>query len=361
MSAAAKRRWRYGPGIITLNERGTYSCFVSLGHGKCRRAVLKTVAEAKAWITTDSKPDQLLVEEAAEARSRLPQDVSLLDAVEFWLEHNKARVQKRLSDAWEEYRSAVKDSLRARTFQSYEAVVRRLSSRYGDKPVSFFTRDRIQAFVDEMTKQTRNFTLRSLSPLFSFCVEQGYVERNPCAFVRRAKVEKRAPAVLSVKRAAALMRFVSNYAPRLVPYYAVGLFAGVRPQELLQIQRADFKNGYIFISEKVAKTGDARSVPVMPNLGAWLARFPFPAAGFNATQVKRFRASAGLRLPQDVLRHSYATYLYELKKDAAFVASTMGHAGTAVFFSNYRALAAPGDGERFFSILPRPTGKSHVR
>ncbi len=353
MSAAAKRRWRYGPGIITLNERGTYSCFVSLGHGKCRRAVLKTVAEAKAWITTDSKPDQLLIEEAAEARSRLPPDVSLLDAVEFWLEHNRGRVQTPLSAAWNEYLAAVKDALRPKTLGSYEGIMRRLSAQYGDRPVSSFTGDKIQAFVAGMGKSMRNLALRSLSPFFSFCVRAGYLDRNPCANVRKAKVERGVPAVLSVRRSAALMRLVAAKAPRLVPYYAVGLFAGVRPQELLRIGRSDFHNGFICISEEVAKTGNARNVPVMPNLAAWLAAFPFPAHGFNETQIKRLRASLGTRLPQDVLRHSYATYLYELKKDAAFVASTMGHVSTAVLFTNYRALAAPGDGERFFSILPK--------
>ena len=56
--------------------------------------------------------------------------------------------------------------------------------------------------------------------------------------------------------------------------------------------------------------------------------------------------------PQDVARHSYASYAYEECKDAVRVASEMGHAGTEVFFRHYRALAAPGSSAEYFAILP---------
>ena len=53
------------------------------------------------------------------------------------------------------------------------------------------------------------------------------------------------------------------------------------------------------------------------------------------------------------MRHSYATYAYELTKSADEVAASMGHAGTGIFFHHYRALAHPGDGRKFFAIRPR--------
>lgn len=347
-------RWRYGPGYMKLNERGTYSCFVSLGHGKCRRATLKTEAEAKAWILagTDEKPDRLLIEEAAEARSRLPDDVSILDAVEFYLDHNRDRASRRLSEAWEEYASTVRDALRPKTFSSYSSLMRSLSLKIGDKPLVSVTRERVQEFVDEKSKASKNLAIRSLSPFFNFCVAQGYMERNPCATIRKAKIERDPPKVLPIDRAADLMRLVEKEGPRFVPYYAVALFAGVRPQELLRITCEDFQNGYVRISESVAKTGNARNIPIMPNLAAWLELHPFPKRRYNETEIKRFRRRCGIHIPQDVTRHSYATYLYELKQDAAFVAATMGHAGTTMLFQHYRALAAPGDGQKYFSITP---------
>jgi len=43
---------------------------------------------------------------------------------------------------------------------------------------------------------------------------------------------------------------------------------------------------------------------------------------------------------------------YELTKNAAAVAADMGHHGTDIFFKHYRALAHPGDGEKWFAINP---------
>ena len=54
------------------------------------------------------------------------------------------------------------------------------------------------------------------------------------------------------------------------------------------------------------------------------------------------------------MRHSYASYAYDLTRDAALVASEMGHRGTDIFFRHYRGLVTPGDGARYFNLLPTP-------
>jgi hypothetical protein len=56
------------------------------------------------------------------------------------------------------------------------------------------------------------------------------------------------------------------------------------------------------------------------------------------------------------MRHSFATYAYEMTKNAAHVAAEMGHQGTDVFFRHYRAMARPGDGTEFFKIEPKQDG-----
>jgi len=52
------------------------------------------------------------------------------------------------------------------------------------------------------------------------------------------------------------------------------------------------------------------------------------------------------------MRHSYASYAYDLTRDAALIASEMGHHGTDIFFRHYRGLVEPGAGAKFFNILP---------
>ena len=95
-----QKRWAYGPGFISQTPQGTYSCFVALGHGKRRRAVVKTLSEAKAWIlagTAGEAPDRLIVEDALRARARLPEGVSLEDAARYYADHHRAAASRHAS------------------------------------------------------------------------------------------------------------------------------------------------------------------------------------------------------------------------------------------------------------------------
>lgn len=106
---------------------------------------------------------------------------------------------------------------------------------------------------------------------------------------------------------------------------------------------------------KRSKPSRARTVSIHPNLRAWLDAVPPSSPLVSRALYKRIhtlRTGLGLPWPHDVLRHSYATYAYELTKNASLVAAEMGHRGTDVFFRHYRALANPGDGARFFGIVP---------
>ena len=109
------------------------------------------------------------------------------------------------------------------------------------------------------------------------------------------------------------------------------------------------------LDASITKTADSRTVRIRPNLEKWLAAYPvekYPPCRATPTRIKALHKRAGVPWPHDCLRHSFATYAYEQAHDAAAVAAELGHAGTSVFFKHYRALASPGDGERFFSIVP---------
>jgi integrase len=163
------------------------------------------------------------------------------------------------------------------------------------------------------------------------------------------------------------MRRAEALRPALLPYLALALFGGVRPGELARLDPARIGPAWIVIDGAVAKTSDHRTVPVRPNLRAWLdahpPRRPIPPLSEKhlyaairllcaATRADPDPASRIVSWPSDCMRHSYASYAYDLTRDAALVASEMGHRGTDIFFRHYRGLVPPGSGAEFFSIFP---------
>jgi len=214
---------------------------------------------------------------------------------------------------------------------------------------------------------TRNNVLRHLATFFRWAVREGIATTNPALFVPRDRVPEPPRGILSVPQAAALMRTAVAKRPALIPYLALGMFAGIRPGEMSRLDPARIGKEWIVIDGAVAKTSDHRTVPVRPNLRAWLDAYPPSNPIPPLTQKHLYRAIRGLcektleeddisshitDWPMDCMRHSYASYAYELTHDAALVAAEMGHRGTDIFFRHYRGLVNPGDGAKFFNIAP---------
>ena len=66
----------------------------------------------------------------------------------------------------------------------------------------------------------------------------------------------------------------------------------------------------------------------------------------------KFAKSQGIEWPQNVLRHSYATYRLSVLKNAAEVALEMGNS-PAKLFSNYRELDRENHAPAWFAITPK--------
>ncbi len=370
---------RYGPGRYAPapNGRG-YDCSVSLG-GVRRRARMPDEAAARAWIdATEASAAHALpaltraqLLDARQALSLLPGGVSLADAARSWLEASApAAPGEPLADCAARYLECRRAALRPSTFASYRQFLARLTRALGGgASVSDPGPREIERALTGLTGHNRNNALRAWSAFFGWATRQGLAAANPCDGIRRARLPEPPKGVLTPPQAAALLRAAELLEPRLIPYIALGLFAGIRAAELLRLDQTRIGPEYIRLDGGVTKTADARTVPVAPNLAAWLESRPLePGAPVAPLAKKRLHlALRRLRLrtldepdpaarisawPSNCMRHSYATYRYELTRDAALVASEMGHRGTDVFFRHYRALALPGDGQKYFGILP---------
>ena len=207
---------------------------------------------------------------------------------------------------------------------------------------------------------------RALRAFFNFCKTQKWVAVNPFELAKtpRRLKEFAAPSILSV---ADTERLMSAVPPKWTPAVAIMAFAGVRPNELASLDGAevvrvgdiDFAARKITIRAEVSKVRRVRILTGLPdNLWAWIE----PLRGLSSEEKvvpasydvwRRVKRNSGVKLPKDVLRHSFASYAYH-HIGAERAVEILGHiGGFGVFAKHYKGLATPDEAEQYFSILPK--------
>jgi len=209
--------------------------------------------------------------------------------------------------------------------------------------------------------QTRNH-YRALTVLaFNFAVRQGYATANPAMGAAKAKVVGEAPSILSVTQAARLLEAAS---PDVLPYIAIGLFAGLRRAELQRLDwsEVDFESGLIKVTAQKSKTAQKRYVTMQPNLREWLLpvrkiKGKITPDDFNK-QFVQAREDAGIaEWPDNALRHSFASYHMAHFNNAASTALELGHHDSRVTFAHYRELVRPATAKAYWQITPESEEK----
>ena len=371
--SAGKSRRRRAVAVLAPGERvqatshGTYMAVWNHPGAPRERKCFRTLVDAKDWLArrkTEGEPPPLTKAQYASAQTAiaiLPAGVTLADAARAFVAASRqgqspADASLRVTGALVRFLAAKRIALKPETIGQYESTIRAFAGKTGNPLLHEVDPAMVSDFVKDRKPATRNRIVLVLSSLFSWCVRNSLLWRNPCDNVERAKAPPPPKGILSVDQAAALLHGAAGRAPELVPYLALGLFAGIRPAELARLDAGCIGHEYVRLDASATKTEDARTVTIRPNLRAWLEAFP-PSGPLVARTARNrllaLRRSLGVPWPRDCMRHSFATYAYELTHDAALVASEMGHRGVDVFFRHYRALALPGDGARFFAIVPR--------
>lgn len=246
--------------------------------------------------------------------------------------------------------------------------------------LSQFAQGRESAFVDEFTTadieqwfmhrkeadSTRAASFARLNTFFEFARKRSLVPVNPCEAMERFRVRRTAPPILTVRQVARALVWSKRKQPRFLAWLALAIFAGIRPEELdkLDWSAVDLDGATVRIDYAVAKHGRRRIVHLRPTAVAWLrvakrlkAELPIP----HATRRRYLRALRGyLRFeqwPQDVLRHSAASYWLAEIQDAAKVALELGNS-VGVLLRHYREIVHRDEAKRFWNLIPRDPSRA---
>ena len=157
------------------------------------------------------------------------------------------------------------------------------------------------------------------------------------------------------------MEFLEGFEDgRWVPYYALCLFAGIRPGvpdgEISKLQPAavNLDTGIIAVAAEVSKVREPRRVTIQPNLAAWLQAYPlaqFPIIVGNFQQ-RCLALRDKFNLTHDVLRHTFISMFVAKFRSIGEAALQAGNS-ESIIRKHYLDLKSKEEAEAFFGILPQ--------
>jgi integrase len=310
-----------------------------------------------------------VVREAESCVTRLGDKYTLTQAVDYFLEHFHAPDFKiSVSEASLSFRGDQEGVIRNRTLIQLKSTLGQFERFVDDCDLHEVTVDRVERFLKSLrgrdgaspaSPKTWNNYRADLHLFFEWCSakQRRWMASNPAAQTKRFKMEREHIEVLSAERAKALMDYIAEFKEgKYVPYFALALFAGIRPGgELEKLgdkpNLISLSNRVVRIDSKISKTGKARQVTIRPNLHDWLVRYPgrelFPVNCDRELKVIRKR----FRLSHDVLRHTFCSAHVMAFGSFAEAAIESGNS-EAVIRNHYLNAISKNDALAIWSVRP---------
>ena len=282
------------------------------------------------------------------------------DATAHYLQHLDAIAKSCTVDALvaELLKVRKADGASARYLQDLKSRLKRFAKDFGARLVAEISTQEVDEWLRGLAVApvTRNNFRRVLGVMFGFATGRGYASHNPAAAAAKAKQIDSEVGILTVAQTAKLLE---NASAALVPFIAIGAFAGLRPGELTRLSwdEIDLEANLIEVKARKSKTARRRHIKIQPNLAKWLtghAKATGQVAPINLRKgTKLAREKAGISdWPNNALRHGFASYHLAKFHDAAALALEMGHTDSDMLFAHYRQLVKPKDAARYWNIVP---------
>ena len=318
--------------------------------------------------------DQLHEAEAAFRRlASLPRSLSFY--LDFALtNYREPEKQKPLAEAVAEYIKAkehefAQDQLSPPQMNRIREDLKRLVTAFSKKAVAELTATALTEFLekDRPGMKTHNNRRGILSTFFKYSFQRGWIAENPIPKVPHFRIRRKrgVAQTFTAAQAAALMEHMETYdGGRWVPYFALCLFAGVRPGvpfgEITKLKPDAVKldEGVIHVSAEVSKVREPRKVMIQPNLAAWLRAYPlekFPIILGNFKK-RRDRFAKKFNLTHDVLRHTFISMFVAKFRSIGEAAIQAGNS-ESIIRKHYLDLKDSAEAEQFFGIMPKHAAK----
>jgi integrase len=327
-------------------------------------------------------PLDLLVKDAVEAVKIVDGKVSLLEmAKEF-----KRRKMHELPDKM--LPVAVDEMIETRTKDGTgDAYVRVLKVYLNQLKESFncqlraVTTGQLADYLrnQDVSSRSKNNARATIGAFFKFCKERGWLPRDHEGIELVPKFKEK-PTDITIYSPWEVTQFLNHSRPEMVPFLAIGAFAGLRSAEIERLDWSEvhLADKFIEIKAAKAKTASRRIVPITGNLAKWLKDHakdegrvvPFDNVnkqiGWLVEDTNQALKEAAendgkdpekakkVKWKKNALRHSFISYRVAETQDVAKVALEAGNS-PQIIFQHYRELVQPKEAKAWFGIKPAPT------
>jgi len=284
-------------------------------------------------------------------------------------------------DAW--LASCVAADLRPRSLKGYKQAAERIRKALGDRTLNTITADELAAALGiagragssaaGYYRNARAFWKYSAGK--KWCMDEVYSQVDAPQAKKGGKIF-----TLTPTEAACLLTVAAEHYPQAVASYALQLFAGIRAEEISRLEAKDVSADGIELGEEITKKGRRRHITPSDTLAAWLTRYPFqPCPEWEKVNTS-CRYLAGWKVkpdaatlkahpleddyqtrpawPQNVLRHSHASYTVASGAPLETLLFEFGHVGkTDVLREHYVGKVSKKSALAYFAIVPKGVAK----
>lgn len=289
----------------------------------------------------------------------------LVRGIRYWIDHGRHQTgpedAPRLDDAIAQWAAWLPESgLRPRSQDTLRHRVNMFSRLVGNPKLGEITPDFLDGYFGRLkgSPAGKDASKRALSSFFNWCLERPrrWMTINPARGVRvlpKNRVDHQ-PAILTVQEAERVMRAAESVeGSRMVPWFALGLFGGLRPTEAARMtwEQVNLIDGQIRLEASQVKTGSSRIVEINDTLRTWLEAYRSAPIGYWQTTFRNIVLASGVKWTPDVLRHTAATALLRIVGKYADVARELGNS-EAILRKHYEGRMSSTDAQKIFALRP---------
>ncbi len=313
--------------------------------------------------------DKNELRDAEQAFDLLPKDTSLIEVVRLYIKTKKLSTVL-VEDAVFDF-LATKENCSKNTYDQAKGLLMKLVDWADGKTLHSISREDAQEYLKTAKSGSYNHYLRFAKSLYKWAISEELTDNNPFKNIAPKTRIHTEVSVLSCDEVKALLgASEALYEGELLPYTAITLFAGLRPDSEMRYltwEAVNLEDAEIRVT--IGKTRIPRTVDIPENLVKWLrkcdqSRPIYPKnfrrkwakvrnkAGFKGGAAKtphEKAAEIGLKpWVKDYTRHTAISYRVRLTGDIHRTATWAGNS-SAIIRSHYLGLVCGSEAEKFWS------------
>ena len=195
---------------------------------------------------------------------------------------------------------------------------------------------------------TQRSNMGRLSALFEFCVRNGYRMDNPIKAIEPPTADLRTPTILTPEQSWRLVAVCKEKLPSFVGCLVLMLYCCLRPSEAMRVSQSHIDTANWCVRVQSGKVRRFRIVPVPACVRGYLTNVSAMSLSTYKRRFRELQKLSGIKLGQDMLRHSCLSYHLALHQDLTKVATMAGNSPN-MLKEHYNGLATEADAKRFFN------------